>query len=225
MVLCCDLFEISGSILQYQTGYYVSSSDHATSGTANLNLHGAGNGLVSGTITELDANWHWNVVKGGAGTWTLWAANLYTGDTLVNAGTLSNASAFLPDAADIYLASGAALNLSFTGTPDTIDSLFINNVSQATGLSGAIGSGAAHESALITGTGMLLVSTTTTIPGDYNNDGKVNAADYVLWRKDPNSFGGPGGYATWAALTSAIRPAAVRASMVGPCPSRGRASS
>jgi hypothetical protein len=34
-------------------------------------------------------------------------------------------------------------------------------------------------------------------PGDYNNDGKVNAADYVLWRKNPTAFGGPGGYNVW----------------------------
>ena len=35
-------------------------------------------------------------------------------------------------------------------------------------------------------------------PGDYNGDGKVDAADYVVWRKDPASFGGdPAGYNTW----------------------------
>jgi PEP-CTERM motif len=36
--------------------------------------------------------------------------------------------------------------------------------------------------------------------GDYNDDGKVDAADYVLWRKDPASHGGdPQGYDDWAA--------------------------
>jgi hypothetical protein len=35
------------------------------------------------------------------------------------------------------------------------------------------------------------------IPGDYNFDGSVDAADYVLWRKDPASYGGPYGYNTW----------------------------
>jgi len=35
-------------------------------------------------------------------------------------------------------------------------------------------------------------------PGDYNDDGKVDAADYVAWRKIPADFGGdPGGYNTW----------------------------
>ncbi len=36
------------------------------------------------------------------------------------------------------------------------------------------------------------------IPGDYNNDGRVDAADYVVWRKNPAGFGGdPAGYNTW----------------------------
>jgi subtilisin family serine protease len=37
-------------------------------------------------------------------------------------------------------------------------------------------------------------------PGDFNGDGSVNAADYVLWRNDPASYGGdPDGYNTWRA--------------------------
>ena len=35
--------------------------------------------------------------------------------------------------------------------------------------------------------------------GDYNGDGKVDGADYVIWRNDPSSFGGAGGYDTWRA--------------------------
>jgi hypothetical protein len=38
------------------------------------------------------------------------------------------------------------------------------------------------------------------IPGDYNSDGSVDAADYVLWRKTPNNFGGNlDGFNTWRA--------------------------
>ena len=33
--------------------------------------------------------------------------------------------------------------------------------------------------------------------GDYNSDGKVDSADYVVWRNDPTSFGGAGGYTNW----------------------------
>jgi hypothetical protein len=45
-----------------------------------------------------------------------------------------------------------------------------------------------------------IVRTNSTGPSsaDYNNDGFVDAADYVLWRKVPGSFGGiPGGYNLW----------------------------
>jgi hypothetical protein len=36
------------------------------------------------------------------------------------------------------------------------------------------------------------------LPGDYNADGSVDAADYVVWRNDPAGFGGdPAGYNTW----------------------------
>jgi len=35
------------------------------------------------------------------------------------------------------------------------------------------------------------------LPGDYNGDGSVDAADYVMWRKDPTAFGGDAGYTTW----------------------------
>src|SRR3954464_1357749 len=37
------------------------------------------------------------------------------------------------------------------------------------------------------------------LTGDYNGNGTVDAADYVLWRKTPGSFGGAGGYTTWRA--------------------------
>jgi hypothetical protein len=38
------------------------------------------------------------------------------------------------------------------------------------------------------------------LQGDYNGDGTVDAADYVVWRKNPGAHGGnPGGYNTWRA--------------------------
>jgi hypothetical protein len=35
------------------------------------------------------------------------------------------------------------------------------------------------------------------LAGDFNGDGGVDAADYVLWRIDPGSFSGVGGYDAW----------------------------
>jgi autotransporter-associated beta strand protein len=100
------------------------------------------------------------VTKTGAGTLALSGVNAYGGDTAVEAGTLRLATASLANAADVHLSTGALLDLSFaTGTPDEIDSLFIDGVSQPAGVWGAVGSGAAFTSPLITGTGRLQVMT------------------------------------------------------------------
>jgi hypothetical protein len=57
------------------------------------------------------------------------------------------------------------------------------------------------------------------LDGDYNGDGKVDAADYVVWRKDPASFGGdPGGYDTWRANFGAMLGAGSGASLAGTIP-------
>ncbi len=48
--------------------------------------------------------------------------------------------------------------------------------------------------------GVEFVAASVGVPGDYNGDGKVDAADYVLWRDNPVNFGGdPAGYNTWRA--------------------------
>jgi hypothetical protein len=57
------------------------------------------------------------------------------------------------------------------------------------------------------------------LDGDYNSDGKVDAADYVMWRRDPASFGGPAGYTTWRENFGATGGAGGRAFAVVPEPS------
>jgi len=55
-----------------------------------------------------------------------------------------------------------------------------------------------------------------TLNGDYNGDGKVDAADYVAWRKDPADHGGtPDGYNTLCALTLELARAAGLRSAAG----------
>ena len=48
----------------------------------------------------------------------------------------------------------------------------------------------------------------TSPPGDHNGDGKVNAADYALWRKDPTLHGNDQGYLDWRANFGDVAPAA-----------------
>lgn len=43
----------------------------------------------------------------------------------------------------------------------------------------------------------LIISFGAGLPGDYNSDNSVDAADYTVWRDNPAGFGGPDGYNTW----------------------------
>ena len=97
-------------------------------------------------------------VKTGDGILALTGANDYFGDTMVDEGTLSIGSAYLSDTADVYVDGDALLDLAFTGT-DTVDELFLDGAAAFMGTWGAIGSAADHTSSLITGTGLLDVTT------------------------------------------------------------------
>ena len=176
-------------------------------GAQTLTLGAPNNETFSGVISGLGGR----IVKAGSGTLTLAGVNTYTGDTVIQAGTLQINKLYLANGADVRMANGTVFNLNFTGT-DVVDSLYISGLSQAVGTWGAIGSGAAHESAMFSGTGVLQV-TNFYAPnsGDFNADGRVDAADYVTWRKNlgsndplPNSNGlttpiGQAHYDVWCA--------------------------
>ena len=93
----------------------------------------------------------------GSGTETLTGVNTYTGDTSVLGGILSITNAYLADPADVKMFTGGTFDLNFAGT-DTIDQLFLNNVSQGPGVYGSLTSGAQFPVAYITGTGTLTVT-------------------------------------------------------------------
>lgn len=132
-----------------------------------------------------------NVAKTGSGKWILDAVNTYTGDTSVESGTLSITKSYLSDTADVMIDSGAIFDLSFVGS-DTIGALFLDGASQPLGTYGSLASSATFKSSYFTGIGILNVTelVLTAIPGDYNNDGIVNAADYTVYR---DNVGQPGG--------------------------------
>jgi autotransporter-associated beta strand protein len=163
-------------------------------------------GIISGQITGAGG-----LTKHGNGTLILSnTTNSYGGDTHLlsapvspNISTLSLAAAFLPDGRDVYLPSTlAALNLNYSGE-DTIRSLFVDDVAKPIGKYGAVDdpiNGITGLPGIITGTGILNVTEVPGLAGDHNGDGVVDAADYVLWRKDPDTYGGtPGGYDAWVA--------------------------
>jgi hypothetical protein len=150
--------------------------DNVVSGPGSLTKHGDG----KLTITNAASGW-------GGDTHILTAPTDSSSPNGAGLSVLSLSNPILADGKDVYLSAiRTALNLNFAAT-DTIRSLYFDGVAQATGIWGPTGSGAAHESSLITGTGRLnVVGVTVGVPGDYDNNGFVDANDYVLWRK-----GGP----------------------------------
>ncbi len=180
------------------TGVQLTSNLSATINTGTL--------TISGMITGAGS-----LTKSGAGTLALTAANSYTGNTAVQAGTLRISNRSLADTANVLLSTGSTLDLQFSGAADTIKSLLVNNISQVIGLWGAVGNASAlYHTPLITGAGVLQI-TSGPIAGDYNNDGEVDSADYVMWRtafgsatltnRDPNNAGavGQADYDSWRA--------------------------
>ena len=145
---------------------------------------------LAGTFAVIDqpVTGSGDLIKTGAGQLTLTAASSYTGDTQVNAGILSTSNASLADTADLYMLTGAKFDLNFSGS-DTIRSFYLDGTPMAVGTYGATGSGATNiNDTLFTGTGVLNVTTLPVVgvPGDFNGNGVVDMADYVLWRN-----GGP----------------------------------
>jgi len=108
---------------------------------------------VHGPITVNDpiATGPGGLTKQGSNLLTLNALNTYTGDTFVTAGTLSTSVAYLDDASSVDIASGALMDLNFTGN-DVIAGLTLGGVAQGVGIYNST-----SDPTYFTGTGSLQV--------------------------------------------------------------------
>jgi autotransporter-associated beta strand protein len=157
-----------------------------TSGTAQLTLNGAiveasasiaefFSGMADGTVlignggakidsagnivtTAVGLTGTGSFTKLGEGLVALLGNNTYTGNTIIEKGTLSFSFASINDASSVFISADGFLNLDTGGLTDTINGLFINGVAQQAGVWGAIGSGAQFTSSQITGSGFLNVT-------------------------------------------------------------------
>jgi autotransporter-associated beta strand protein len=134
-----------------------------------------------------------NLIKAGAGTLLISAANTFTGTTTVNAGVLAVDGDSLADAGDLIIDGGA---VAPSGGTEVVNKLFFGGVQQAAGTWGASGSGATNiDNTRFTGTGVVSV-TTGPIAGyafwassnansqaanlDADGDGVANGVEYFL---------------------------------------------
>lgn len=167
----------------------------AGGGTTGGNVNLQGNTLTVANATSTNfagvISGAGGLVKEGVGTLTLSGANSYSGNTTVNAGVLSLASAFLADSSTVTIATGAVLNLT-TGTSDTVGSLVLGGTTVP---SGTYNSSHPTYGSFFTGTGSLVVGgnaydSWTASKGlagadalqgaDPDKDGIVNALEFVL---------------------------------------------
>lgn len=139
-------------------------------------------------ITEIQVS---NLISGtgslthsGPAFTILSADNTYTGATIITNGTLSLNTPFFADTSSIQVSGTGKLDL-FHALTDTVDTFFINGAAQATGLWGRIGSQvlysnpAIHETAFLTGDGLLSVTSSGT--------------PYSLWAADKGLTAGNNG--------------------------------
>ncbi len=93
-----------------------------------LGADNAQGNITSGATGILDGSGNnFSLIKSGVGQLTLTRANSYTGDTVINDGTLSIQSAYLFDSAAVQMSSTASalFELDFTGT-DKVSELYID---------------------------------------------------------------------------------------------------
>jgi autotransporter-associated beta strand protein len=145
---------IKDGILEFASSGTYAGNISVTDTTPNpLTFSGAYTQTVSGVISGT-----MSLIKEGTGTLILTGANTHT-NTMVNAGTLSlgngTSSSSLYDFSTLSVASGAKVNLNFTGS-EAVFYLKIDGSPAAAGTWGATGSGATNiDDTHFTGTGVI----------------------------------------------------------------------
>ena len=149
-----------GTGLRFNNPSFNVSTANTTAGSRTLTLGGTNTdaNTIAGTITNNSgAGAVVNLTKAGNGRWILSGTNKYSGSTSVTGGILSMANPSLADGADVSIATGATLDLNFSGT-DTIGKLILQGAEQAQGTWGSPTSNAHYKTESITGTGVLNVT-------------------------------------------------------------------
>jgi autotransporter-associated beta strand protein len=181
-----------------QVGSFTFYLDNQLELLDELEIGGDGTQLLEIRGSIVDYHEPRGISKTGASRVRLSGHNTYSGNTTVEGGALALGGPTLDDSAAVRLFSGATLELDFSGV-DTIRALYIDGRPQAAGIWGAPGNSVAQfHSDILTGDGVLSVASLG-LTGDFNGDGAVNTADYVVWRKHSGPRLDPSEYGDWRA--------------------------
>ena len=191
-------------------------------GVGKLTKTGPGQVLVTNTNnysggTVVDAGslavGHADAINNGFGFYIATDGTLGSGDVTVNGNDLLPTQLeiqstlagidVIADTATLSLAGGGTAGLADNGYAlldaginETIGGLILGGIEQTT--TGTYGSSSSlamfQDDEFFSGTGIFTL-TLASLPGDFNGDHVVDAADYVLWRK--GNINGAQGYTDW----------------------------
>ncbi len=214
----------TGGMYLTGTGGVTIANNYTAAGPITIGKGATGTVSLNGNITSATS------LTVNSGAVTLGGANTFSGNTVVNGGsltvsgasatfgkgnlTVSGGSAVISAGVTDAILNSATLTLAGGGTANTADVGFIN---LATGINEQVASLILGTTAYTSGTfgstasgatntfdeyfsGVGIITVMSSLLGDYNHDGTVNAADYVAWRMgqspNPNSLAD---YNTWRA--------------------------
>lgn len=208
---------LTGTDVQYNgttaihDGSYIFNGTHTTAGAAAYAVDAAGTLGGSGT-TVSTVNLGGKIAPGDVGTvgtFTVGGLNLTGGilDFQLNATNHAAGSTFndlLINTGALDLTGGATLNVAGIGGNLTAgDYDLIQFAGALTGTAanitlGTIPLGAGLSASIVVDSDSVNLHVGAGgIPGDFNNDGKVNASDYVVWRKGVVVPSTPANYTAW----------------------------
>jgi autotransporter-associated beta strand protein len=177
----------------------VTGNNSGATGAVNVAAAGTlgGTGTLGGLVTN-----NGTIAPGTTGTGTLNVASLTlnVGSTLsIDLNTPSNSDLVNISATNGLTISGGSVvvNNAVAGTFPILD--YAGTLGGAlANLGTPTGPGGFSYSLSDDGSFINLVVSAATANGDWNGDTKVNAADYVTWRKNPSANGNdPAGYVAW----------------------------
>jgi autotransporter-associated beta strand protein len=193
-----------GPITSNKTGAGAATFNGSITAATSLTVNG-------GAITLSGANTYTgnNVVNGGSLTASGAAATFGNGNVTVNAGSAAIAAGVtnaILNSATLTLLGGGTANTAdvgfislAAGINEQVGSLVLGTSPQLPGTYGATGSGAINILDEYFSGGGIITVVAPGLPGDFNSDGKVDAGDYVTWRKNNgtnNALANDGGLGT-----------------------------